>query len=286
MKSVVENILLGLGLGALTGWLGWRSGFLYPSGAVGVLVVSMLTFFAGGWAWGVVSLVFFASSNLWSRFRAAHKKSLGEQFGKGARRSWEQILARAGWSVILALIHALAARNITVFAAFVGSLATASADAWATELGVLNPRPPRLVTTGRRVLPGTPGAISVLGIMAALGASWLIGLVGLLLSAIKAWLDKTEWDPGLLWLPLAAMIGGVAGCLTDSLLGATAQGIYYCEHCDKRTEERLHTCGEVAQQIRGWSWLTNDGVNLVSSIVGAAVTAGAVAWLAQTRVRW
>ena len=280
------NLLLGLGLGAVTGGVGYRLGLLSRSGTIAVVLVGVFAFGAGGWIWGALSLVFFVSSGLWSRFRARYKKSLSERFDQGARRNWGQVLARLGWSVALALSHALGAESTGVFVAFAGAIATATADAWATELGVLSAQAPRLLVSRRRVPAGTPGAISITGVLAAVGGSWLIGFSALLLKAIGAWLDRAEWDPALLWLPLTAMIGGVTGSLLDSFLGATAQGIFYCERCDKETEERIHTCGEPARQIRGWAWLTNDGINLASSAVDAAVAAGVFAWLAQTRMRW
>ena len=286
MTGLVSNLLLGVALGTVTSWLGHRSGFLSSSGVAAVLVVSVLIFLSGGWVWGVVSLVFLASTSLWSRLRVAYKRNVSDGFNGDSARNWDQVLARLGWSVGLALFHVLASKSTGVFIAFVGAVAAANADAWATELGVLSRQPPRLITTRRPVSAGTPGGLSVMGIVAALGASWFIGFVGLLLTTAKAWLDKVEWDSALLWLPPAAMIGGIAASLIDSLLGATAQGIYYCEHCDKRTEKRIHECGQVAQQIRGWSWLTNDGINFVGSVVGAAATLGAVTWLAQIGRRW
>ena len=68
-----------------------------------------------------------------------------------------------------------------------------------------------------------------------------------------------------------AILGGLAGSLFDSLLGATVQAIYYCPTCEKETEKTLHTCGTNTQQTRGWRWLSNDMVNFISSLVGALV---------------
>jgi len=170
--------------------------------------------------------------------------------------------------------------------AYVGALAASTADDWATELGVLaanigpesssQRRWPLLLTTRRPVAPGTPGAVSWLGLVAAAVGAWLIGLVGLLTTTFQAWSQRQPVEPGLRYLPVAAMIGGLAGTLTDSLLGATAQGVYYCEQCQQITEKPVHACGERTRQVRGWAWLSNEVINLVSSLVGAGVTAGAI----------
>jgi uncharacterized membrane protein len=67
-----------------------------------------------------------------------------------------------------------------------------------------------------------------------------------------------------------ASLGGLLGSLFDSYLGATVQAIYRCPHCNKETEKHpLHTCGTKTVQVRGWSWLNNDMVNLGCAVMGA-----------------
>ena len=78
-------------------------------------------------------------------------------------------------------------------------------------------------------------------------------------------------------LLLAATVGGLAGSMMDSLLGATVQAIYRCEQCHKETERRVHRCGQATRLVRGWRWMGNDVVNALASVVGAAVAAG-IAW--------
>jgi hypothetical protein len=56
------------------------------------------------------------------------------------------------------------------------------------------------------------------------------------------------------------------------------QAIYTCPTCQKETEKKLHSCGTPTNQLRGWPWLGNDLVNLISSFVGALV-AGALWWV-------
>lgn len=285
-RGVAWECGLGLGLGIVIGWLGYRRGLLSLSGIVGLAFTSLLGFSAGGWVWGSLFWVVFVSSGLWLRFRRSHKDALLDGTSETVARDWLRIVAGTGWASALALLHLLAPGVAGVFAAFLGALATTNADIWATELGMLSPRAPRLVITRRRVAAGTPGAISTLGTVASLAGAWLVGFMALLLVMIQAQSRDMVWDRALVWLPVAATAGGMAGSLVDSFLGATAQGIYYCEGCKTETDQRVHSCGEVARQVRGWAWLTNDGIDLVSSIVGAAVAAGSLSWLAETRMWW
>ena len=283
---MIRDLLLGLGSGLLLSWIGQRTRLLSRSGAVGLAVATLLTFVAGGWIWGVLLLLFFVSWGLWTRYRATYKEMLDERFDPQPRIGASDVGSRVGWAMLLVLLQIAIKEESRVFFAFAGAIGTATADVWATELGVLGARPPHLISTGDRVVRGSAGAISLLGVIASLAASSLIGFAGLLLQMAQIGLVQQTWEGTYNWLPLAATLGSTVGCLTDSLLGATAQAIYYCERCEKRTEDPVHTCGEEATQIRGWPWLDDRGVDLISSIVGAAITAGVAIWLAQISTRW
>ena len=54
--------------------------------------------------------------------------------------------------------------------------AAANADTWSSELGILSKSPPFLITTFKAVPPGTNGAVSILGLLAAIGGGATIGL--------------------------------------------------------------------------------------------------------------
>lgn len=145
---------------------------------------------------------------------------------------------------------------------------------------MLSPLPPRLLTTFEPVEPGTSGGVTGLGTLATALGALAIGLSALGLLALDGLFRRVGLgalaDPGperAAWLPAIALVGGLAGSLVDSLLGATLQGIYYCPFCEKETEKRVHTCGGETLYLRGWRWLSNDWVNLLSSLVGAAVAA-------------
>lgn len=257
----VRRILAGLVLSTLIGGLAYRRNSLSASGWLGAIITGTLTFGFGGWTWGATLLAFFVSSSALSHVRQAQKQRLaGEKFEKGGRRDLWQTLANGGPGALLALVYGLAGEPLALLLAFAGVMATVTADTWATELGVLSPTPPRLITSGRRVAPGTSGGVTALGLGASLAGALLIGACLVLLYRA----EHGAWA----FLPLpAALLGGTAGSLADSLLGATLQAIYRTASGGE-TERRTDSAGHALASMRGWRWMNNDMVNMLSSLLG------------------
>ena len=262
----LELLLLGFGLAALVSILAWRFGLLAGSGAIAATIIGGLIFSLGRLPWALLLLTFFVSSSLLSWAFPSRKREVASTFAKGGRRDWAQVAANGGLGTCFLLAVFLGWIDPSIaWAGYAGSLASVNADTWATELGVLSPTPPRLLTTGKRVLPGKSGGISLLGSMAALAGAFLIaGLAG--------WFTSSQTPQ----LVLIVTLAGLLGSFVDSLFGATVQAIYYCPQCKKETERHpFHTCGTPTIFHRGWVWLNNDGVNFFSSVFGALSAAGA-----------
>jgi len=265
----LSQIGLGLGLSAIVGGLAYWRRSLTAGGWLGAVIVGTATFGFGGWAWGLTLILFFVTSSALSHYKESLKeRRAAEKFAKGGRRDLTQALANGGLGALCALAYALSGRHPALLAAFAGLMGTVTADTWATELGVLSPRPPRLITTGRPVDPGTSGGISAVGTAAAAGGALLIGLALALLLRVPAFAADAPafgW-----WVVPAALAGGLGGAMIDSLLGATLQAIY--RYPDGRETERRHgRDGRPNAFIRGLPWLGNDLVNLLSSVAGAAI---------------
>jgi uncharacterized protein (TIGR00297 family) len=260
----LSQFLIGLGLGIAIALLAYRARALDRSGAWAAALTGLFIFGLGGFGWAVVLLTFFISSSGLSKVFGKRKQSLGEKFAKGSRRDWGQVLANGGLGSLLALLHVFTAGQLWPWLAFAGAMATVNADTWATEIGVLSKRPPRLVTTGKIIERGASGGITLLGTLATLAGGALIGLLAGLFSSEGVWK-----------IAVAVTLAGLAGSLLDSLMGGTVQAIYRCPTCDKETERHpVHSCGTPTVQARGLSWLNNDLVNFIASLFGAAVAAG------------
>lgn len=263
-----------LGLGVLAGvafaGLTCRVRALSPSGALAGGLFAAALVGLGGAPWVGPALAFFVLSSLLSRVGTAAKQPLAERSAKGAVRDAGQVYANGAIAGGVLVLHAVAPGAVlgsaTLYGAFLGALAAAAADTWATELGALAPKPPRRITTGRRVPPGTSGAVSMTGTAAA--------VVGALTVGGSAWLVAPEaWVGQRPLAGVSLVIGaGVAGAFADSLAGATIQAQY-------RAPDGHHTERPAGPLVGGWPAVTNDRVNWLCTATGALIGAAGAALL-------
>ena len=257
LSSLLPGTLLAVGIAAAA----YALGSLSASGAAAAVVVGILTFGVGGLGPAAMMVLFFVSSSALSKFGGTRKRLVASAFSKSSRRDAGQVAANGGLAAAFSVLFGITG-DLLWLAAIAGALAAANADTWATELGVLARRKPWLITTGVPVEPGTSGGVTVEGTTAALAGAALIAAVGGALGG--------GWG-----VAVAGTVGGLAGSLFDSLLGATAQAMYYCPACNKETERHpTHSCGSPTRRIRGWPWLKNDAVNLAATLAGSLLAAG------------
>lgn len=258
------NLLLGFLLASLIGYLAYKRGSLSRSGVVGAIITGGLIFGFGGFGGAALLLVFFISSSALSRFKESQKESLAEKFSKGSQRDLAQALANGGVAAVCMAAFGLT-QNPLWWIACAAALATANADTWATELGVLSKTPPRLITTAQEVEVGTSGGITVMGTLSAFAGSALVALTALI--------TNYQLLPNPFITTLIIAVVGLLASLFDSVLGATVQAIYYCDHCRKETERHpQHLCSAITRPLRGWRWLDNDMVNFFATLAGATIS--------------
>jgi uncharacterized protein (TIGR00297 family) len=265
MELPFFQMILGLVLAPVVAWLAYRAGSLDKSGAAAAGAMGATIFGLGGWRWAVLLMVFFVSSSLLSRLFAAQKQDLAETFDKSARRDAGQVLANGGLGMILVAAHFSFPDSLWPWLAYAGALAAVNADTWATEIGTLSLRSPRRITDLQPVPRGTSGGLTALGTFASFSGAALVG-------AFAGGLVQ-----GLPWLLVTFVIGlgGLAGSLFDSLLGATVQVIYWDPLKEKETERTIFDDqGQPVKPLRGYAAINNDVVNFLAAIFGALTTLG------------
>ncbi|MFN9204838.1 MAG: DUF92 domain-containing protein [Gemmatimonas sp.] len=241
-----------------------RAGSLSPSGAVAATLVGAVAMMAGR-PWGVFLVGWFVVASVASRLGRERKLvHAGDVVEKGAARDAAQVGANGGVfavAAVVALVWPAQARAAALAAA--GALVAAGADTLATEIGTLWRGRPFSLRRWTRVPAGTSGAVSLAGsagmLVAAAGLAWMATVVGLVpIDALGA-----------------VTVAGVAGAATDTIIGAWWQARRWCPACHRETEQRVHRCGASTQPHGGVAELTNDAVNALCTVVGAAV---AVFW--------
>ncbi len=207
-------------------------------------------------------IAYFVATSLlsrWGRDRKSERTS-GIVDKGGARDGW-QVGANGGVFAAAALGAVLFPGTTAWMKVGAGALAASAADSWGTEVGILAAQPPRSLLTWRLVPAGTSGGVSLIGSLASIAGAAFIAM----LCAIVGWPMAVAFS---------AFMGGIAGALADSVLGATVQTGRWCSSCQLGTEQGIHRCGTPTQHRRGVSWLDNDAVNLLATMVGAAVSLG------------
>lgn len=299
------SVLIALVIMAILAVIAYKGKIVTKSGLVAAFFLGITVWLLTSWTWFLILLIFFVITAQFTHYKYKIKRQHGAAQEKGGARDWSHVLANGGLPLSIVLIGVLtilvfgqinAYGRIEVgfgsmmipasiiiaiaFVAFLGAVATATADTLATEIGLLNPLPPRLITNPRQVVPpGTSGGVSVAGELATVLGTLLIGGIAAILAA-PFWINLigASLMPELAGIApvtyvLVAMGGGIIGCTVDSVLGATIQGHWTCNVCEKLTEKKAH-CGEKSTYLRGNRFLDNHMVNLVSCLIGAFVAIG------------
>ncbi|CAG8444390.1 17445_t:CDS:10 [Acaulospora morrowiae] len=205
---------------------------------------------------------------------AERKKQLEEDYLEGGQRTAAQVACNALTGAIITTIHQyyyggklqclLDDRGSRLlFYMCLGHYSTCNGDTWASELGILNKDWPILITTFKKVPPGTNGGVTTFGLLASVMGGFIIGVSSIISIFLAGGCNR-------LWVELIpiASIAGLVGSLIDSLLGATVQLSTYSEKLQKIT---YHETDDV-KLVSGINLLNNNQVNFVSSLITALLT--------------
>jgi len=189
-------------------------GRVVRGGTTGGAVAGAAVCFALLWGAGLAGfaglLTVFVLTWIATRFGYKHKQRLGTAEARTGRNSI-QVLANLGMSAGCAILYSTLWPDRRLLVALAAALAEAAADTVSSEMGQALGGAPRLITTWKKVEPGTDGAVSLAGTMDGATAAVAVGLV-FVLSRIFSWRS------------FAVCAGaGVAGMIFDSFLGATLE---------------------------------------------------------------
>lgn len=263
--------LIGIGgSGIIAGAAYWK-GSLTRSGAWAAIAVGSVLYIWGSVVWFALMIGFFVTSTVLTKWKRHRKRDAESAYQKTGARDAGQVLANGGFGTLLCILHAVWPEAAWPLAAYIGVMATVTADTWATEIGGLSKRLPRSIVTWKQVPKGTSGGVSPAGWTAAACGGLFIGTLALLLAPWDTSSELELTDAGFWLLPLITMAAGWLGANADSYLGATLQAVYRCKVCGREVESVTH-CGRPTARLRGSRFFDNDAVNMLSSVIGGGLS--------------
>jgi uncharacterized protein (TIGR00297 family) len=210
---------------------------LFSAAVLGVVIILFSTL-----SWYILLVTFFVLGGGFTNYKFKQKVAAGLAQSKTGARNYKNVFSNSliafGVAVLFGLAgnsHEWAWLSMPLVFAYVGTVATATGDTLASEVGVTSKGPTYLITNFRRARVGEDGGVSLLGEAAALVGTLIIGSLAFLFGMI----------PSLPLALLVAVAGGFLGTNIDSVLGAVLQ---------KR------------------GILTNSSVNFVATLLGGLIS--------------
>lgn len=204
----------------IVGFLIYIKGALDLLGSIFMVIMGIIIIFTAGVNWLLLIFAFLVLGLIFTKYKHEYKKEMGIYEGT---RSVKNVISNGIVPFVMAAFGN--------YAGFIGSIAVATSDTLASEIGVVD-KNPRLITTFKKVPPGTDGGISPLGTAAGIIGAGIIGILAYLLGISADPFNALK----------IAVISGTFGCFVDSILGAVLESKNY---------------------------LTNEHVNLLATVSGA-----------------
>lgn len=215
---------------------------LTPMGYLHAWLLGVIVWGCLGWqGYGVVMFYFLVGSGV-TRIGLERKEAEGIAEKRSGQRGPENVWGSALTATLCALLTLIFTSDWSslLILGYVASFSTKLADTTASEVGKAYGQRTFLITSLQPVSRGTEGAVSLEGTIAGIVASLLIALVAWGFGMISSW-----------GIGLCAIAAFVATNI-ESVIGATLQS--------------------------RWSWLTNEVVNIINTLIGALLAMG-LAWL-------
>ncbi len=236
------------------------------SGVISAILVGTIIYTFTGLEGWLILMFFFISANVIGKIakRVSHV-DVSQIHKKGGTRDWAQVMANGGLAAVSALLFGLTGSTYALVA-FGASIATATADTWASEAGILSSKDPVSILTLKRVRPGMSGGVSLLGSLSSMLGSVLVAYLWYISYAVGN-------DMQYFLLASVVAVSGIIGSLVDSILGATLQGHYWDTDKEMMTEREVNSEGKKLELCRGVRWIDNDVVNLTSNVISVILGA-------------
>ena len=253
----IENYIVPILMTPVIIVLAYKKKALTVSGIIAAIAIDFVVSLSLGNSGFVMLLAFFIGGIVVDKIKKKSEKTGQNIEKRGDCRDHVQVLANAFVPSLCAVLYAFTFEKLYLIA-FVAALAEALADTTASGIGAFSKRvfdPFRM----RACTPGISGGMSWLGTVSS-------ALAALLMSCLAYLLDILSIN-GAVIVFASAFIGGIF----DSMLGSLIQVKYRCPKCSRIVEREEH-CGESCVRHSGLPFVTNDMVNLFSTLFASLLS--------------
>jgi uncharacterized protein (TIGR00297 family) len=242
--------LVAVGLNAVLLAIVWllAKKLLTPAGIINAWLLGVLIWGTLGLRGYAVVCAYFIVGSAVTRIGMKQKEAVGiaekRSGARGPENVWGSAFTAALCAMGIGIINWQGSETVflgsLLLLGYVASFCTKLSDTCASEVGKAYGKRTFLITTLQPVPRGTEGAVSLEGTMSGIFASVVLAMLGWGVGLIDVW--------GIIWCVLAAFIA----TNLESVIGATLQS--------------------------RWQWLTNELVNVLNTLIGAAA-AMLFAWM-------
>lgn len=250
LSDFSNSWLIAVGLNAVLLGIVWLAPkkLLTPAGILNAWLLGVLIWGTLGLRGYAVVCAYFIVGSAVTRIGMAQKEAEGiaekRSGARGPENVWGSAFTAALCAVAIGIINWQGSETVflssLLILGYVASFCTKLSDTCASEVGKAYGKRTFLITTLQSVPRGTEGAVSLEGTLAGIFASVVLAMLGWGVGLIDVW--------GIIWCVLAAFIA----TNLESVIGATLQS--------------------------RWQWLTNELVNVLNTLIGAAA-AMLFAWI-------
>ncbi|HIE81269.1 MAG TPA: DUF92 domain-containing protein [Candidatus Poseidoniales archaeon] len=221
-------------------------GMLNLSGLLAAAIVGLSVSLLGHWTWLAILMVFLMTGSIATNWRYEEKKALHLAEDNEGTRGWRNVMANGAVASLVSVLNFALGGPEWAYLAASASIAVASSDTLASEIGSLDPRT-RSILNLEAVPAGTNGGMSVTGTFAAFFGGLLIAVMATTLYSIHGGTIP------LISLMMFITVIGWLGCQVDSILGALLENEGYI---GKHTVNFLATLsGALMAYLAYWRFL-------------------------------
>lgn len=223
---------------------------LTSDGILLAFLTGVILYALGDFPMYMALLLFFIAGSLTGIFKNVYKEEGEKLHKRTGARTGVQVLANSLPALLVLIVSHFGGLPMEhSLLAGITCLSASCSDTFASEFGMLSPHEPVSILTLKPLKRGLSGAVSIVGIFAALMGSMLIA------SCVFFYPQF-----GVFEFFTITMLGFI-GSLLDSFIGALAQVKYIYE--DGNISERSDLEGEIVAQ-KGFYLINNDVVNFLS----------------------